>query len=63
MRGSGGNGGRSLRPRGEREVLLQPVQAATLTAHMQAVMGRGEVDVRLKELLSIRVSHINDCEY
>ena len=35
----------------------------TLFAHMQAVMGPGEVDVLTKELVSIRVSRINDCEY
>ncbi len=32
-------------------------------AHMDAIMGPGEVDVLLKELLSVRVSQINDCEY
>lgn len=41
----------------------RPAIAQTLHAHMQAVMGPGEVDARLKELLSIRVSHINGCEY
>ena len=41
----------------------RPRIAETLHAHMQAVMGPGEVDVRLKELVSVRVSHINRCEY
>jgi alkylhydroperoxidase family enzyme len=41
----------------------RPAIAETLAAHMNAVMGPGAVDVRLKELLSIRVSHINRCEY
>jgi len=41
----------------------RPPIVQTLHAHMQAVMGPGEVDVRLKELLTVRVSHINDCEY
>ena len=41
----------------------RPAIAETLAAHMSAVMGPGTVDVRLKELLSIRVSHINGCEY
>lgn len=36
---------------------------ATLYAHMQAVMGPGEVSQLLKELLSVRVSQINLCEY
>ena len=35
----------------------------TLFAHMQAVMGPGEVDVLTKELVALRVSRINDCEY
>jgi AhpD family alkylhydroperoxidase len=30
---------------------------------MRAVMGPGEVPVLLKELLSVRVSQINQCEY
>lgn len=41
----------------------QPRIVSTLRAHMDAVMGPGEVDELLKELLSIRVSQINDCEY
>ena len=41
----------------------RPSIGATLAEHMRAVMGPGTVDVRLKELISIRVSHINRCEY
>jgi alkylhydroperoxidase family enzyme len=41
----------------------RPPIVQTLHAHMQAVMGPGEVSVLLKELLSVRVSLINDCEY
>ncbi len=41
----------------------RPGIGETLAAHMNAVMGPGTVDVRLKELLAIRVSHINGCEY
>lgn len=55
---SRGNVPNLFRVAAHREPIVQ-----TLHAHMQVVMGRGEVDVRLKELLSIRVSHINDCEY
>ena len=40
-----------------------PAIGATLAEHMRAVMGPGSVDVRLKELISVRVSHINACEY
>ena len=35
----------------------------SLAAHLSAVMGPGEVSVLLKELLSVRVSHHNACEY
>ena len=41
----------------------RPAVADTLYAHMLAVMGPGEVSVLLKELLSVRVSQINNCEY
>ena len=41
----------------------RPAIARTLADHMRAVMGPGEVDVLLKELLSVRVSQINGCEY
>ncbi len=40
-----------------------PQIVKTLRVHMDAVMGPGEVDVLLKELLSVRVSQINNCEY
>ena len=41
----------------------RPPIAETLFAHQRAVMGPGEVDMLLKELLSVRVSQINACEY
>ena len=41
----------------------RPAIGRSLAEHMRAVMGPGTVDVRLKELISIRVSHINRCEY
>ena len=41
----------------------RPEIVATLRAHMNAVMGPGTVDVLLKELVAIRVSQINNCEY
>ena len=41
----------------------RPPIVETLFAHMQAVMGPGEVSVLLKELLAIRVSQINACRY
>ncbi len=41
----------------------RPAIAATLAAHLDAVMGPGVVPVLLKELVSVRISRINDCEY
>jgi alkylhydroperoxidase family enzyme len=41
----------------------RPAIASTLRAHMNAVMGPGTVDVLLKELVAVRVSRINNCEY
>jgi alkylhydroperoxidase family enzyme len=41
----------------------RPQIARTLAEHMRAVMGPGDVPVLLKELLSVRVSQINECDY
>jgi len=41
----------------------RPPIVETLYAHMQAVMGPGEVSVLLKELVACHVSQINGCEY
>jgi alkylhydroperoxidase family enzyme len=41
----------------------RPQIARTWAEHMRAVMGPGEVPALLKELLSVRVSQINACEY
>jgi alkylhydroperoxidase family enzyme len=41
----------------------RPQIARSLADHMRAVMGPGDVPVLLKELLSVRVSQINNCEY
>jgi alkylhydroperoxidase family enzyme len=35
----------------------------TLADHLRVVMGEGTVPVLLKELLSVRVSRINLCDY
>lgn len=40
-----------------------PKLLETAIAHFKAVMAPGEVDARLKELLSVRVSQINQCDY
>lgn len=41
----------------------RPEIVSTLRDHMQAVMGPGAAPVLLKELLSVRVSQINGCDY
>jgi len=41
----------------------RPAIVETLFAHLQAVTGPGTVSTRLKELLAMRVSHLNDCGY
>jgi uncharacterized peroxidase-related enzyme len=41
----------------------RPTIVETLFAHMQAVMGPGDVSMLLKELVACRVSQINGCEY
>jgi alkylhydroperoxidase family enzyme len=41
----------------------RPEIVSTLRAHMNAVMGPGTVDLLLKELVAIKVSYINNCEY
>ncbi len=46
-----------------RVVAHQPAIGQTLHAHLQAVMGPGDVQPLLKELLAVRVSQINNCEY
>jgi len=41
----------------------RPQIAHTLAEHMRAVMETGDVPSVLKELISVRVSQINNCEY
>ena len=41
----------------------RPDITRTLADHMRAVMHAGDVSPLLKELLSVRVSQINNCEY
>jgi len=35
----------------------------TMLAHFRSVMGPGTVPVALKEMLAVRVSRINSCDY
>ena len=41
----------------------RPPIMASLHAHMNAVMGQGTVPQLLKELVALRVSHLNACRY
>lgn len=46
-----------------RTMALRPEIAETAAAHMRAVFNTGTVETRLKEMLAVRVSQINDCAY
>lgn len=46
-----------------RTVAHRPEIMTTLTAHFRAVLGPGTVPVGLKEMLAVRVSRINACDY
>ena len=57
-----------LRERGNipnmfRTAAHRPELLATMLAHFRAVMGPGLVPVPLKEMLAVRVSRINSCDY
>jgi alkylhydroperoxidase family enzyme len=41
----------------------RPPLLTSFNAHFGAVMGEGRLEIRLKELLAVRVSQLNDCEY
>ncbi len=46
-----------------RTMALVPELATTLSAHFKAVLNAGTVELRLKELLAVRVSQVNSCNY
>ena len=46
-----------------RSAAHRPQLLATMLAHFRAVMDEGTVAVKLKELLAVRVSQINLCDY
>ncbi len=46
-----------------RTIAHRPEIMKTMTAHFRAVMNTGTVDKRLKEMVGVRVSYINRCEY
>src|SRR5947208_15264843 len=41
----------------------RPEIMRTMTAHFRAVMNTGSVEKKLKEMVAVRVSHLNRCEY
>jgi len=41
----------------------RPEILRTMTAHFRAVMNTGSVAKKLKEMVAVRVSHLNRCEY
>jgi alkylhydroperoxidase family enzyme len=41
----------------------RPPLFRTFTAHFQETMGPGRLEVRLKELIAVRVSELNACRY
>jgi alkylhydroperoxidase family enzyme len=57
-----------LRERGNvpnmfRTAAHRPEIMQTMTKHFTTVMTTGTVPRRLKEMISVRVSHLNHCEY
>ena len=46
-----------------RTMAHRPEIARTAEAHLAAIFDSGTVDRRLKEMLAVRVSQINDCHY
>ena len=46
-----------------RTVAHRPALLTTLLAHFREVMGPGTVPMPLKEMLAVRVSRLNDCDY
>ena len=57
-----------LRERGNipnmfRTAAHRPEILTTLLAHFRTLMGPGSVPVPLKEMLAVRVSRINGCDY
>jgi len=46
-----------------RTVALRPNHLQTMIAHFRTVMTEGTVSPLLKELLWVRISHLNRCRY
>ncbi len=57
-----------LRERGNipnmfRTIAHRPEIMRTMTAHFRAVMNTGTVEKKLKEMIAVRVSFVNQCDY
>jgi alkylhydroperoxidase family enzyme len=46
-----------------RTMAYRPTIAQTAAAHLAAIFDTGTVDRKLKEMLAVRVSQVNDCAY
>ena len=46
-----------------RTVAHRPEIMATMTDHYMKVMTTGDLSRKLKEMVAVRVSHLNRCEY
>ena len=46
-----------------RTMAHRPEFLRTMIAHFRTVMNTGTVDKKLKEMVAVRVSHLNRCEY
>jgi alkylhydroperoxidase family enzyme len=46
-----------------RTLAYRPEYLKTAIAHFRTILGVGTVDLRIKEMLVVRVSQINDCDY
>lgn len=46
-----------------RTVAHRPEILKTMTAHFRAVMNTGSVEKKLKEMVAVRISHLNQCDY
>jgi hypothetical protein len=46
-----------------RTAAVRPKHLQTMIAHFRTVMNEGTVPVLLKELLWVRISHLNRCRY
>jgi len=46
-----------------RTVAHRPEIMQTMAAHFRAILNTGTVEKKLKELVAVRVSHLNLCDY